>query len=109
MRLSMCKTQLCSPDTFCIETRLNFILEGISYLEDFSGSRGDDPEHLGLHHVLATVAHSCLDLHLEWNFSNNCMVQIIPVLDNFTKKDRVTICSQIKELIQTLPQVAENI
>ena len=85
MRLSMCKTQLCSPDTFCIETRLNFILEGISYLEDFSGSRGDDPEHLGLHHVLATVAHSCLDLHLEWNFSKNRFVQIILVLDNFTK------------------------
>ena len=61
------------------------ILEGISYLEDFSGSRGDDPEHFGLHHVLATVANSCLDLHLEWNFSKNRFVQMILVLDNFTK------------------------
>ena len=81
MRQRIWKFEKYFGDTFCIETRLDFILEGISYLEDFSGSRGDDPEHLGLHHVLATVAYGCLYLHLEWIFSKNRFVQIIIVLD----------------------------
>ena len=40
-------------------------LKNIPRLQDFSGSCGDHPEHFGLDHVLATVSHSSLDLHLD--------------------------------------------
>ena len=51
--------------------RCHFILKDIPYFEDFFGSGGDHPEHLGLHHVLTTVSYGCLNLNLNVRLSKS--------------------------------------